>query len=111
MKRFLKELVLLLFQIIAFYVLPIPLTAGPADPIGMVLLIFGVTLLLSLLMGGLSREPVKWLYPAVVALLFLPAITIYYNPSAAVHTLWYLALSAAGVALGFLIRRLIRSLT
>ncbi len=111
MKRFWKELLLLLLQAAAFYLLPLPLIASPAGPIAMVLILFGITLLLSLLMGSLSKEPGKYAFPVLTALLFLPSIFLYYNSSAAVHALWYLAVSAFGVALGALLRKLVRALS
>jgi len=43
-----------------------------------------------------------------VSLLFLPSVPIWYNSSALVHALWYLVISAVGLALGCLIRLLAR---
>ena len=51
MRRCWKELVILLIQAGAFYVLP--LFAGPTDAMGLVFLLLAATLALSLLMGVL----------------------------------------------------------
>ena len=104
MRRCWKELVILLIQAAAFYVLP--LFAGPTDAMGLVFLLLAATLALSLLMGALSGSRGKYLYPAAAALLFLPSLLLYYNGSAAVHALWYLVLGVVGVAAGSLVRRM-----
>lgn len=98
MKRYWKESLLFLLQILLFYVFP--LTCGPTDAIGMVLLIICGTFLLSLLMGILSGQKVKFLYPFATSLIFLPSIPIYYNDSALIHGLWYFVIAAIGLCIG-----------
>ena len=106
MKRYLKEIIILFLQLLMFYVFP--LSAGPADTMGMVLLILISVLVLSLLLGILSTEKIRFLYPVVIAVLFLPSVFIYYNDSALIHAVWYLVISAAGMGLGTFFGRLIR---
>lgn len=98
MKRYIKELVILICQLFMFYIFP--LFAGPTDAMGMVVLIILATFVLSLVLGVLSRSTLKWGYPAACALLFLPTVPIYYNFTATVHATWYLVISAAGLAVG-----------
>ena len=88
MKRYLKESVILLVQLFMFYIFP--LFAGPTDAMGMVLLIILSTFLLSVVIGCISKEKIKYLYPLIVAVIFIPSVFIYYNSSALVHSLWYL---------------------
>lgn len=104
MKRYLKESVILLVQLFMFYIFP--LFAGPTDAMGMVLLIILSTFLLSVVIGCISKEKIKYLYPLIVAVIFIPSVFIYYNPSALVHSLWYLTVSAVGLAVGLIIRML-----
>ena len=66
------------------------------------------TLALSLVLGILSRNSVKWAYPAFCALLFLPTVPIYYNFSAMIHATWYLVIAAVGLALGSGLGALVR---
>ena len=47
MKRFIKEIVILLIQLFMFYIFP--LFAGPTDAIGMVFIIIITTFILSLI--------------------------------------------------------------
>ena len=101
MKRYAKELIVFVLQLCMFYISP--LFAGPTDAIGMVLLIVLATLLLSLVIGVASKSKVKYLYPVVAAVTFIPSVFIYYNESALIHSVWYLVVSALGLAVGSLI--------
>lgn len=49
MKKYLKEILILLIQLFMFYVFP--LFAGPTDVMGMIVLLILATLLLSILIG------------------------------------------------------------
>ena len=104
MKRYIKELVILICQLFMFYIFP--LFAGPTDAMGMVVLIILATFVLSLVLGVLSRSTLKWGYPAACALLFLPTVPLYYNFSATIHATWYFAVAAAGLLVGSGLRRL-----
>lgn len=104
MKRYLKESVILLVQLFMFYIFP--LFAGPTDAMGMVLLIIMSTFLFSVVIGCISKEKIKYLYPLIVAVIFIPSVFIYYNSSALIHSLWYLIVSAVGLAVGLVIRML-----
>lgn len=101
MKRYIKELIILLLQLFMFYIFP--LFAGPTDAMGMVLLIILATSVLSFVMGIWSNEKIKFLYPVVIAVLFIPSVFIYYNGSAMMHAVWYLVLSVFCVLMGSLI--------
>ena len=73
---------------------------------GMVFLIILATLLLSITIGSTSKEKVKYLYPIIVAILFIPSIFIYYNESALIHSIWYLVVSSIGLLVGTIIYKL-----
>lgn len=98
MKRYGKELIIALLQLLTFYAYPA--FALRSDPMGAVFLMLLATLVLALVLGILSRGALKWVYPAFCAVVFLPTVPIYYNASAAVHATWYLVVAAAGVAVG-----------
>lgn len=105
MKRYLKEIVILILQLYMFYISP--LFAGPTDAMGMVFLIILATLLLSIIIGSVSKEKIKYLYPIIVAILFIPSVFIYYNESALIHSIWYLVVSFIGVLVGTVIYKVI----
>ena len=78
------------------------------DAMGAVFLMLLATVVLSLVLGILSRHAVKWAYPAACAVVFLPTVPIYYNSSALVHALWYLVVAAVGLAVGSGLGALVR---
>lgn len=104
MKKYLKEFIILLIQLFMFYIFP--LFAGPTDAMGMVILIIFMTFVLSIIIAILSKQRIKYLYPILISLLFIPSIFIYYNESALVHSIWYLVTSFFGLVIGLLINRL-----
>lgn len=104
MKKYLKEMMILLIQLLMFYIFP--LFAGPTDAMGMVVLIILATFILSGTLGIISTRKVKYLYPMIVAVVFLPSVFIHYNESALIHSVWYLVVAAIGLVLGVIIHKL-----
>ena len=106
MKRYIKEIVILLIQLFMFYLYP--LYAIRVDQIGMVLIMLFVTILLSLIIGVVSDKKIKYIYPIIISLLFIPSVFIYYNESALVHSLWYFVVSSFGLFLGIIISKVFK---
>lgn len=106
MKKCVKEILILLIQMFMFYVFP--LFAGPTDAMGMVFLIILVTFILGIIMGCISKSKIKFLYPVVISILFIPSIFIYYNESALIHSVWYLVVSSVGLLMGIMLRSIFR---
>ena len=98
MRRYLKEIIILTLQVLMFYILP--LFAGPTDMMGLVYLLILFTFLSSIAMGTVSNCKIKYLYPPVIALAFIPSVFIYYNNSALIHSVWYLVVSVVGLLIG-----------
>lgn len=103
-QKYLKEIIILLIQLFMFYIFP--LFAGPTDAIGMVFIIIITTFILSLIIGTISKHKIKYLYPVIISLLFIPSIFIYYNESALIHSLWYLVISSIGITIGLIFNKL-----
>ena len=104
MKKYIKEIIILLIQLFFFYIMP--LTAGPTDMMGLVVLIIIVTFILGIVLGIISNNKIKYLFPIVISILFIPTIFIYYNESAWIHSIWYLVLSIVGLLIGLLIKNI-----
>ena len=98
MKRYAKELIIFLIQLFMFYIFP--LFAGPTDAMGMVFLIIFTTFSLSLILGVFSKNYIKYFYPIITAIVFIPSVFIYYNESAMIHSVWYLKVSVIGLLIG-----------
>ena len=108
MKKYFKELIILIIQLFMFYIFP--LFAGSTDAIGMVLLIILSTILLSFVLGIISNNKIKFLYSFVIAILFIPSVFIYYNESALIHSVWYLVMSLIGLFVGVFIKFILKLL-
>ena len=104
LSRYVKEIVVLLVQLIMFYMFP--LSAGPADVMGMVVIIIISVFILSIVIGSISNSKLKYFYPVIISILFIPSIFIYYNDSALVYALWYLIISYIGLGIGLIIYKL-----
>ena len=87
-----------------FYVFP--LAAGPTDAMGMVFLIIVATFVLGMIMGVVSNKKVKYAYPLLISVLFIPSVFIHYNESALIHSVWYLVISSIGLLIGTSMRYL-----
>lgn len=105
MKKHIVEIIIFLIQLFMFYVSP--LFAGPADGMGMVVFILLATLILSVVIGGISKNKIKYFYPAATAVAFLPSVFLYYNESAFIHAVWYFVVSAAGMLAGMILFKIL----
>lgn len=104
MKKYLKEIIVLLIQLFMFYMFP--MFAGSTDAMGLVFLIWLSTIILGIIIAIISSNKIKYLYPIIIAIIFIPSVFIYYNESALVHSLWYLVSSSVGVLIGTIIYKL-----
>lgn len=79
MKKYWKEIAVLIAQLLMFYVFP--LTAGPTDVMGMVFLIIVATFILAMIMGVYQRKK-QSIYTRSWYLFFLslPFSSIIMNP-------------------------------
>lgn len=73
----------------------------------MVLMLLGATFVLSLILGIISKNKIKYFYPIVTAMLFIPSIFIYYNKSALIYGVWYFVVSASGMIIGIIINKVL----
>lgn len=98
MKKYLKEIIIVLIQTLIFYLLPV--MTKMIDPLALVLTLLLYTFILSIIMGIISNKKLKYIYPVITVVIFIPSIFIYYNESALVHCLWYFIISTIGVIAG-----------
>lgn len=109
MKNYIKEIIILIIQIFMFYIYP--LFCGPTDAMGMVFIILFTTLILSTILFSISNNKIKYLYPLITAILFIPSIFIFYNISALVHSLWYFIDCLIGLIIGSLIHYILKKIS
>ena len=109
MKKYSKEIIILIIQLFMFYIYPI--FCGPTDAIGMVIIILFITLLLSTILNSISNSKIIFLYPILTSIIFIPSIPIWYNESALVHSLWYFVVSLIGLVVGNLFKLIIKKIS
>lgn len=71
MKKYIVEIIIFFIQLFMFFVSL--LFAGPIDGMGMVVLILLTTLILSVIIGKIPKNKIKYFYPAATAVAFLPS--------------------------------------
>ena len=91
MKKYFKELVILFVQLLIFYLFPILMKNN--EPMVMVFMMLFTTIILSMILTFLSKSKLKFLYPIIISLLFVPSVFIFYNESALILSLWYFIVS------------------
>ncbi len=101
MKNYQSEIILLIIQLFMFYIFP--LFCGPTDIMGMVFIILLTTFILAIIIGCISKYKIKYLYPIIISILFIPSIFIYYNESALIHAWWYFCVASIGLVLGIIL--------
>lgn len=108
MKKYIKEIIIYILQLFMFYIFPF--FGGPTDGMGIVFILIFATFTLSLVLGAFSDNKIKYLYPAVISVIFIPTVMLHYNGSAMVHALWYLVISALGIGAGSLINLAVKKI-
>lgn len=91
MKKYYIELLILIIQMLVFYMFPLFLYL--VEPIAMVMLMLLITVILSIILSIASNKRIRFLYPLIISLIFIPTVFIFYNESALVHALWYFVVS------------------
>ena len=104
MNKIKKGLVFILLQAIIYYVLP--LFAGPTDVMGLVIMQFGLTFALSVIVGAFTKSEMKFVFPVITTVGFIPAIMLYMNNTAYIYLLFYAVITVGGVTIGTGIRKL-----
>ena len=77
MNKMKKGLIFVVLQAIIFYVLP--LFAGPTDVMGLVLIQFAATFVLSFVVGVSTQSTMKFVFPIIATVGFIPVIMIFMN--------------------------------
>ena len=84
--------------LIAFYIVPMLIKDTGSGMFILLIVIPLITLITSLIYG--LRNTVDFIYPLIVAILFIPTLFIYYNTSAWVYVIAYSMIALIGEILG-----------
>lgn len=103
MDKIKKNWIYYLIIFITFYLIPILIKDTGSGIFILLIVIPLITLITSLIYG--LRNTVDFIYPLIVAILFIPTLFIYYNTSAWVYVIAYSMISLIGELLGKTLQR------
>lgn len=94
----------LIVNIIAFYLLPIVIKDTSSAMAVMLIGIPFICLLTAIIYG--IKNPFNLIYPLIVAILFVPTISIYYNSTASAYIVGYGIIAIVGNLIGKSFRKI-----
>lgn len=89
--------------LIAFFIVPILIKDTGSGMFILLIVIPLITLITSIIYG--LRNTFDFIYPLIVAILFIPTLFIYYNTSALVYVIAYSMIAVIGELLGKTLQR------
>ena len=92
-----------IYYLITFYLIPI-LIIDTGSGIFILLIVIPLMTLITSIIYGL-RNTFDFIYPLIVAILFIPTLFIYYNSSAWVYVIAYSMIALIGELLGKTLQR------
>ena len=98
MEKLKKNWIYYLIIFIAFYIVPMLIKDTGSAMFILLIVIPLITLITSLVYG--LRNTFDFIYPLVIAILFVPTLFIYYNTSAWVYIISYSIIAVIGELLG-----------
>ena len=98
MEKIKKNWIYYLIIFIAFYLVPILIKDTGSGMTILLIVIPSITLINSLIYG--LRNTFDFIYPLVVAIMFIPTLFIYYNASAWIYIISYSLIALIGELLG-----------
>jgi len=98
MEKLKKNWIYYLIILIAFYLVPIRIT-DTGSGMAILLIVIPLIALITSLIYGL-RNTFDFIYPLVVAIMFIPTLFIYYNASAWIYIISYSLIALIGELLG-----------
>ena len=105
MKKYLKEIIIIIIQIIILYIVPLVANNISKDAIILtlftnIILSFVITLVLCLI----SKNKIMYYYPLILVVLYVPSGFIYYKQADAVlfYSIMHLVFSSIGLGIGIL---------
>lgn len=103
MDKIKKNWIYYLIIFIAFYLVPILIKDTGSGMFILLIVIPLITLITSIIYG--LRNTFDFIYPLIVAILFIPTLFIYYNTSALVYVIVYSMITVIGELLGKTLQR------
>lgn len=85
MKKYFEEIIIFLLQLAIFYIFPTFATEN--NPMGIMVIILMATFITSLAFGGISQKRIRYYYPVIIAIFFIPTVYVYNVGFEVLHSL------------------------
>ena len=106
MKKYYKEIIIFILQLMVFYLLPPIMFNISKDAIVLTILFSPLlTFVLSIVLDIISKVKIKYIYPFAVAVLYVPSAFIIYNDSALIYAIFHFIASLLGFGIVKLFKR------
>lgn len=103
MEKLKKNWIYYFIMFIAFYLAPILIKDTGSGMTILLIVIPLITLITSLIYG--LRNTFDFVYPLIVAILFIPTLFIYYNTSAWIYIIVYSVIAVIGELIGKILQK------
>ena len=103
MEKLKKNWIYYLIILIAFYLVPMLIKDTGSGMFILLIVIPLITLITSIIYG--LRNTVDFIYPLIVAILFIPTLFIYYNTSAWIYIIVYSVIAVIGELIGKILQK------
>ena len=103
MEKLKKNWIYYFIMFIAFYLVPILIKDTGSGMTILLIVIPLITLITSLIYG--LRNTFDFVYPLIVAILFIPTLFIYYNTSAWIYIIAYSVIAVIGELIGKILQK------
>lgn len=103
MEKLKKNWIYYLIILIAFYLVPMLIKDTGSGMTILLIVIPLITLITSLIYG--LRNTFDFVYPLIVAILFIPTLFIYYNTSAWIYIIVYSVIAVIGELIGKILQK------
>ena len=101
MKKYIKEIVVLLIQIFSLYILPLhAMYISKDQTVITIFLNMIITFVLSIIFSKISKIKMKYLYPVLVAVLYIPSMYLFYKEFILIYLIFHLVMSFIGIYVG-----------
>lgn len=98
MKRYFEEIIIFVSQLVVFFVFPLLVLNNYSN--GLIVMVVLGTFMTSFGFGGVCKSRIRYYYPIIISLLFIPAVYIYNTQFILAHSLICWAASTIGVFIG-----------
>ncbi|MBO5857653.1 MAG: hypothetical protein J6Q87_05345 [Clostridia bacterium] len=104
MKKYLKELIISIFEIAFLYLFPL-IPMGNKD--AHIILLMVITLIIGIVGVAISDKKIKFLFPILTTIMVVPTMFMYYEPRVYGNIFWMFVFSFLAVIIGELLRLIV----